>query len=161
VPSVNVPLAGTEGWKKLQVQRKAFWAKDNNNQLSQHFRAGEFHCHDGSYSPISARPAMIRLCKTFLEPMRAKFGACHVLSGYRHRLYNARIGGARHSQHVYEDGYESVAADLRFARGTPAQWVAFAKTLRSKNKGHGGIGRYDRSGFVHVDNRGYSATWSQ
>ena len=55
----------------------------------------------------------------FLEPIRAKFGPCLVLSGYRHTLYNAAIGGARQSQHIYEDGFESVAADIRFGKGSP------------------------------------------
>ena len=61
-------------------------------------------------------------------------------------------------QHIYETGFESVAADMRFAKGTPAQWAAEAKRLRAKAGGKGGVGRYDRSGFVHVDNRGYAAT---
>ena len=90
--------------------------------------------------PIVARPAMAKLCRVFLEPMRAKFGACYVLAGYRHELYNARIGGARHSQHIYEDNFECVAADLRFQRGTPAQWAAYAKGLRGED-GRQGRGR--------------------
>jgi hypothetical protein len=50
---------------------------------------------------------------------------------------------------------------LRFDKGTPAQWAAFARGLRaSKNNGNGGVGRYDHSGFVHVDNRGYKADWT-
>ena len=97
---------------------------------------------------------MVKLCQVYLEPMRTKFGTCYVLSGYRHELYNRAIGGARHSQHIYEQSFESVAADLRFARGTPAQWAAEAKRIRTaKAGGKGGVGRYDRSGFVHVDNR--------
>ena len=94
---------------------------------------------------------MVKLCNTYLEPMRKKFGVARVLSGYRHEQYNRLIGGARHRQHIYEQGFESVAADMRFAKGTPAQWAAEAKRLRG-SKG-GGVGRYDRSGFVHVDNR--------
>ena len=160
MPSVNVPQAGTDGWTKLQRQRRTFWAKEAHNNLTPNFKASEFMCHDGSYCPVVARPAMAKLCRVYLEPMRAKFGVCYVLSGYRHELYNARIGGARHSQHIYEDNFESVAADLRFQRGTPAQWSAFAKGLRGKAGGTGGIGRYDRSGFVHVDNRTYAATWT-
>ena len=161
MPSVSVPLKGTEGWTKLQGQRRVFWAKKGNLTLSQHFKASEFDCHDGSRCPISARPAMVNLCRVFLEPMRAKFGPCLVLSGYRHEIYNANIGGARHSQHIYEQSFESVAADLKFQRGSPAMWAAEAKRLRSsRNNGKGGVGRYDRSGFVHVDNRTYKADWS-
>ena len=50
---------------------------------------------------------------------------------------------------MYETSFESVAADMRFAKGSPAQWAAEAKRLRAKAGGKGGIGRYDRSGFVH------------
>ena len=85
MPSVNVPQAGTEGWDKLMRQRRTFWAKDDHDRLTTNFRAVELHCHDGSYCPISARPAMVQLCRVFLEPMRLRFGPCHVLSGYRHR----------------------------------------------------------------------------
>lgn len=161
MPSISVPLAGTAKWGVLQKQRREFWKKPANNQLTKNFKATEFCCHDGSYPPIKARPAMVKLCQVFLEPMRAKFGECHVLSGYRHQLYNASIGGARHSQHIYEEGFESVAADCRYAKGSPAQWVAYAKGLRkASNAGKGGIGRYDRAGFIHQDNRTYAADWS-
>jgi hypothetical protein len=161
MPSVSVPLAGTPGWVALQKTRRAFWKKAANNTLTPHFKATEFYTHDGSAPPIVARPAMVKLCRAFLEPMRAKFGTCFVLSGYRHEKYNAMIGGARHSQHIYEHDFESVAADLRFQRGNPAQWAAEAKRLRAARlNGKGGVGRYDTSGFVHVDNRGYKADWS-
>jgi uncharacterized protein YcbK (DUF882 family) len=50
---------------------------------------------------------------------------------------------------------------MRFATGTPAHWATEARKIRtSKNSGQGGVGRYDRSGFVHVDNRGYKADWT-
>ena len=156
-PSINVPQAGTEGWTKTPAATPAFWANEENNTLTAALLASEFMCHDGSYCPTVTRPAMVKLCRVYLEPMRAKFGVSYVLSGYRHELYNARIGGARHRQHVYEDNFETVAADLRFQRGTPAQSAAYAKGLRAKAGGPGGVGRYDRSGFVHCDNRTYTA----
>jgi Peptidase M15 len=162
MPSISVPLKDHKGWDTLMKQRRDWWAKNNRNQLTPHFKATEFYTHDGSAVPIVARPALIRLCKDFLEPLRAKFGeVCFVLSGYRHELYNQQIGGARFSQHVYENNFESVAADLRFPKGTPAQWGAEAKRLRTKHGGKGGVGIYPRSGFIHVDNRNYKADWSQ
>jgi hypothetical protein len=160
MPSVSVPLKGEPGWNELQKTRRAFWKKPGNNQLSTHFKADEFYCHDGSAPPTKARAGMIKLCKTYLEPMRKKFGECQVLSGYRHTLYNRRIGGARFSQHIYEYNYESVATDLRFARGTPAQWAAEARRIRNNAKKGGGVGRYDEAGFVHVDNRNYKVDWA-
>jgi uncharacterized protein YcbK (DUF882 family) len=162
MPSVSVPLKGEKGWNELVASRKKFWRKTGNNKLTPNFKATEFYTHDGTPCPVKARPAMIQLCKDFLEPLRKKFGTCFVLSGYRHERYNQAIGGARHSQHIYEQSFESVAADLRFARGTPTQWAAEAKRLRtSKRGGKGGIGLYVRSGFIHIDNRNYRADWSQ
>jgi hypothetical protein len=161
MPSVSVPLHGAPGWAKLQTQRKTFWAQGDTNVLGEHFKASEFCCHDGSWPPIVARPGMVKLVEVFLEPLRAKFGPCLILSGYRHQLYNASIGGARQSQHIYEDNFESVAADLRFQSGTPMAWAAEARRIRTtKNKGQGGVGRYDRSGFIHCDNRSWKADWS-
>jgi uncharacterized protein YcbK (DUF882 family) len=142
-------------------QRREWWSKQNRNRLSPHFKATEFYTHDGSACPTLARPAMVRLCSQYLEPMRQKFGTALVLSGYRHELYNQQIHGARNSQHIYEHDFESVAADMRFQRGTPAQWAAEAKRLRTKGGGKGGIGVYPRSGFVHIDNRAYKADWAQ
>ena len=92
--------------------------------------------------------------------MRAKFGACTVLSGYRHRAYNRAIGGAMYSQHIYDVTPDTVAADLRFVKGAPKNWAAYAKTLRAKYKKGGGVGIYIASDFVHVDNRHYNADWS-
>jgi hypothetical protein len=116
-------------------------------QLSKHFNLSEFHCRDGTRVPAVALPALRRLCSGVLEPMRATFGTCRINSGYRHAAYNRRIGGARFSEHIYEITPWAVAADVRFARGNPAQWAALAWRL-----GKGGVGRYDRAGFVHVDN---------
>ena len=160
MPSVSVPLkTDTARWAALMKTRRDWWAKENRNQLTKNFKATEFYTHDGSAVPTAARPALVKLCEVYLEPMRTKFGTCFVTSGYRHVLYNAMIGGAKQSQHIYEYGFESVAADVHFARGTPAQWAAYARGLRTKAGGNGGVGRYDRAGFMHVDNRLYRMDW--
>lgn len=161
MPSVSVPLKGARGWSALMTKRREWWSKQDRKKLTAHFDATEFYTHDGTPCPTLARPAMVRLCQDYLEPLRAKFGTAYVLSGYRHEAYNQQIGGARHSQHVYEQTFESVAADMRFAKGTPAQWAAEAKRLRTKQGGKGGIGVYPRSGFLHVDNRNWKADWAQ
>ena len=161
MPSVSVPLKGEPGWDALVRARERFWRQGGNNKLSPHFKATEFYTHDGTPCPVKARAAMVALCRDFLEPLRAKFGTCLVLSGYRHERYNQAIGGARHSQHVYEQSFESVAADLRFERGSPTQWATEAKRLRTaKRNGKGGVGLYVRSGFIHVDNRNFKADWT-
>ena len=133
-------------------------------KLSVHFTTQEFDCHDGTDVPAASHRALEELCDHMLEPLRAKYGACKVLSGYRHRAYNAKIGGARFSQHIYDDGPGSVAADVRFARGTPRQWARSArwrfrfKRVWRRNR-RGGVGLYVNSGFVHVDS-GPRRDWS-
>jgi hypothetical protein len=122
-------------------------------QLSPHFRTSEFNCKDGRKVPAIAIPALRQLCLTYLEPMRTIFGPCLVMSGYRPKDYNAKIGGAPLSQHIYELTPSSVAGDLIFRTGTPAQWATLADNL-----GAGGVGRYPS--FVHVDNRPDRARWT-
>lgn len=122
-------------------------------QLTPHFTVAEFNCHDGRKVPTVAIPALKSLCAVLLEPMRDTFGPAIVMSGYRPRDYNARIGGARFSQHIYDDTPSSVASDLIFSKGTPAEWARLADRL-----GAGGVGTYPS--FVHVDNRPGRARWS-
>jgi uncharacterized protein YcbK (DUF882 family) len=127
-------------------------------QLSAHFTIEEFDCHDGTRVPEAAIPALKELCTFVLEPMRQKYGACSVHSGYRTVSHNASVGGEPHSRHIYEQHPRSVAADVEFAAGTVAQWAAGAR-WRFENKARwtagrrGGVGDYPSPGdhFVHVD----------
>ena len=132
---------------RLELMRKENREAVSTGQLSEHFNVREFDCKDGTKVPVVAIPALRRLCLEQLEPMRAKYGACTVHSGYRHRAYNASIGGAQFSQHIYDDGPGSVAADVSFPRGRPQDWSATARA-----NGAGGVGTYTRSNFTHVDN---------
>jgi uncharacterized protein YcbK (DUF882 family) len=127
------------------------------DQITPHFRVAEFDCHDGRPVPVEAHDAVLRLCEQYLEKMRAKFGPAQVLSGFRPRDYNERIDGAKKSMHIYDEHPDQVAADTRYARGTPAAWARYAESL-----GAGGVGQYDQSRFVHIDNRiNGPARWSQ
>lgn len=129
------------------------------HRLSPHFVVEEFDCHNGT--PVQKRDynGLAYLCKQYLEPLRRKFGVVHVDSGFRTRAYNASIGGAPNSFHIYDihDGNDQ-AADVRCASGTPAEWHSFlAGIRRTKRNGKGGLGLY--STFVHVDIRDYKADW--
>lgn len=103
------------------------------------------------------------LCRHVLEPLRARFGTCRVVSGYRDPGYNARIGGARQSAHMCGEGagLHAVAADVRFARGTPQQWADAAEVIiRRAFPPGGGLGVYPGpGGWIHVDDRTYRARW--
>jgi uncharacterized protein YcbK (DUF882 family) len=129
------------------------------DRITPHFRLAEFTSHDGTPVPVSAHEALMDLCRRYLEPLRARFGRCLVLSGYRHAAYNRRIGGAPRSRHVYDEHPGSAAADVRFQRGTTEQWYEAADALARAN-GHGGVGKYLDSAFIHVDNRPGQARWS-
>ena len=129
------------------------------HRLSTHFVVEEFDCHNGVKVMARDYAGLSLLCKVYLEPLRAKFGTVKVLSGYRTRAYNASIGGASRSFHVYtmHDGNDQ-AADIRCARGNPQEWHATLNWIRNnKMNGRGGLGLYPN--FVHVDLRDYRANW--
>jgi uncharacterized protein YcbK (DUF882 family) len=131
-------------------------------QLTRNFNLAEFHTHDGTEVPERYEAAVERLCRLVLEPMRRLYGPCRVVSGYRHRAYNARIGGARQSYHIYDDHHPTeVAADITFRRGNPTLWRATANTLLlARYRRRGGLGRYIRGNFLHVDTRrGAGGRW--
>lgn len=126
-------------------------AQRSAGRMSPNFHVSEFACKDGTPVPKEAYPALRHLCQTYLEPLRARFGSVHITSGYRHRSYNAAIGGASQSVHIYDypgRGHDAVAADFVCSSGTPAQWAEFLEALNP-----GGLCPYPGSGFTHVDNR--------
>jgi hypothetical protein len=130
-----------------------------NGKISAHFRYQEFACHDGTPIPIRAVPGIQAHTRRYLEPLRAKFGPCHVLSGYRHERYNISIGGAKDSQHDWDKHPQGTATDLTFARGTPSDWAREAMRIRNATGGTGGVGLYTHQGFLHLDSRPKRADW--
>jgi uncharacterized protein YcbK (DUF882 family) len=131
-------------------------------RLSPHFRLVEFACHDGTPVPAEC-VGLLRdeLVGQVLEHLREHFGSCHVLSGYRHARYNASIGGARDSRHIYRpDARRGLAADVWFPQGGVSDWAAAADyRLRQLGWG-GGVGVYARQRFVHIDTRRVHARWT-
>jgi uncharacterized protein YcbK (DUF882 family) len=132
---------------------------ETRKRLSKHFTVEEFDCKDGTKVSPRDYNGLDFLCEAFLEPLRAKFGPVKIHSGFRTRLYNAKIGGASKSYHIYtiHDGNDQ-AADISCARGTPREWHATLNAIRKRRRGgKGGLGLY--STFVHVDLRDYKADW--
>ena len=129
------------------------------HRLSPHFVVEEFDCHDSTKVQPRDYNDLEYLCRTYLEPLRKKYGPVHVNSGYRTRSYNASIGGAPQSFHIYDihDGNDQ-ASDITCARGTPVDWHRTLNWLRQhRRNGRGGLGLY--SSFVHCDIRDYQADW--
>lgn len=121
--------------------------------LSPHFVLSEFAEHDGVRVPAFAIVQLQLLCQKYLEPLRERFGPVVVMSGYRTATYNARVGGAPNSFHIYRHDRQGAAADVVPANGEPRQWYDFLDRL-----GAGGLGLY--RGHVHVDNRPGRARWT-
>lgn len=74
-----------------------------------------------------------------------------VNSAYRSPDYNLACSGAKHSYHM-----QNRALDLMFKEGASAA-SAVATKLREEGFFRGGIGTY--ATFIHVDTRGFDATW--
>ena len=129
-------------------------------RLSPHFTVEEFDCHNGQKVKSRDYDGLEYLCKTYLEPIRKKYGRVTVNSGYRPTAYNASIGGASKSYHNYDihDGNDQ-ACDITCAKGGPRDWHRTANWIRqNKRSGKGGLGLYPR--FIHIDIRDYPSSWS-
>lgn len=133
----------------------------SSTRLSAHFRLGEFACRDGTRVPLSCFELLrAELVEEVLEPLRDTFGPCHILSGYRHARYNAAIGGARDSRHIYlPQAGRGLAADVWFPRGGVGDWGALASRRLDRLGWGGGVGLYPSQRFVHIDTRRARARW--
>lgn len=129
-------------------------------RLTTHFAAHEFDCHDGTPWPARYRGDLVELCRV-LERLREVYGPVTVTSGYRHRQYNRKVGGAPLSYHVWDlrTPGEGVAADVRCASGRPRDWMGTLEAILARRKpGTGGLHAYP-AGWVHVDLRARKARW--
>ena len=116
--------------------------------LTAHFSKYEFKCRDGSEHPIDCG------LLAMLEAIRCHFDKpVNITSGYRSPNYNAAVGGALNSQHLY-----GTAADFQVS-GVPIEQVHdWADAMFPVS----GLGLYKRSGtwgWIHIDNRGSRARW--
>lgn len=80
----------------------------NSDTLSEHFTSAELSV-DGACSRVLGNARF--LCLQILEPIREKFGALKIHSGFRSPAHNEEEGGVNKSYHLY-DGDEC-AADFR------------------------------------------------
>ena len=134
-----------EGEKPMVEINAYSKAKDGGKKLSTNFAVKEFACKDGSDAVLVA-PRLVMV----LQSLRSHFcAAVTINSGYRTPQYNAKVGGAAHSQHCY-----GTAADIVVRGKTPAQVAAYARQLMPD---WGGVGVYDS--FCHIDVREAKADW--
>jgi hypothetical protein len=122
-------------------------AADGDTKLSEHFRVGEFACHDGS-DRILIAPALVAL----LQAIRSRYGQpVRISSGYRTEGRNTLVGGSPTSQHL-----AGTAADIVVAGVPPIEMCRYAEHLMPSS---GGIGLYPD--FVHMDVRAGRSRWDQ
>jgi len=116
-------------------------------QLSAHFNEDEFRCRHCRQLPAGGMaPALIAK----LEQLRERVGKPLVIvSGYRCPEHNRAVGGAPKSQHLLGTAADVSASDIGVDKLAEV----------AERVGFGGIGRYERQGFVHVDVRAGRARW--
>lgn len=118
-----------------------------DEQLTKNFHSEEFACKDGTRVPKRMKRDLLRLAEN-LQVLRDVVGEPIIItSGFRHQLYNKRVGGATNSQHRY-----ARAADIVVKGYTPKQLYRKIEELIREGKMHnGGLGIYPT--FVHYDVR--------
>lgn len=86
------------------------------------------------------------LCATILQPIRDRYGVVKILSGKRGPELNEAVGGAAHSDHLFE--FVSAAVDFTLPNGNLRacwSWVQNAMPY-----GYGQLIIYPRQNFLHV-----------
>ena len=125
-----------------------------------HFTASEFTTYfrrtrngiRNSPPPVEMWPNMIPTIR-ILDELRKHFKRPIVLlSSYRSPAYNKAVGGAPKSIHM-----QFRALDFAVAGVAPSEVFRVLRSWRAAGKFKGGLGLYET--FVHVDTRGYNATW--
>lgn len=114
-------------------------------QLTKDFNSIEFACHDGTPVPVDFE-CNVQALATQLQVLRDDLGIpIHVLSGYRTKSHNKKVGGATRSQHLL-----AKAGDITTKKHTPKQIHDRIEKLISEGKmKNGGLGLYKT--FVHYD----------
>ncbi len=121
-------------------------AQDGKRYLSPAFRVSEFACRDGS-DKITVDLRLVHI----LQRIRDRYGRPVIInSAYRTPAYNAKIGGAKASQHCL-----GTAVDITVKGVEPSAVAAYAESLLPDT---GGIGRYVT--FTHIDVREKKARWT-
>lgn len=122
-------------------------------KITKNFSLREFRCKDGTDVPEEYMDNVRLLCEN-LQVLRDQIGKpIRIISGYRSKKYNTRIGGARRSQHM-----TAKAADIKISGMSPDEVCELIKRLIREGKMmKGGVGLYRT--FVHYDVRGRNARW--
>ena len=123
--------------------------------MTNNFSLKEFESKDGSKMPSDVYLNIVKLVGQ-LQFLRDYTGrAITVNSGYRSPEHNAKIGGVKNSQHLL-----GKAADITIEGLKPAEVYRLINELIDMGLMlQGGLGLYEKKGFVHYDIRKTKARW--
>ena len=125
--------------------------------MTKNFSKSEFDCSDGSEMNIAIYHNMVKVANQ-LQILRNYIGKpITINSGYRSEEYNESIkGSSKKSQHVM-----GRAADIVVKGMTPLKVHTTIELLIDKGDMlQGGLGLYEKKGFVHYDIRGIKVRWN-
>jgi len=122
-------------------------------KLTKNFSKREFDSKDGAEMPLEILQNIKKLAEN-LQVLRDELKApITVNSGYRSPKHNAKIGGAKRSQHLLGN-----ASDIVVDGHTPKEVaVVIEELIREGKMLQGGLKAYDT--FTHYDIRGTKARW--
>ncbi len=136
-----------------EVIRQYSLVRDGAKLLAPDFKVRELRCRDGTDTVMVDEALTV-----VLQCIREHFGKPVVItSGYRTAAHNAKVGGAKSSQHLL-----GRAADIRVQGVSVEDVAAYAESLMPD---WGGVGRYPvkagrATGWVHVDTRQNKSRWT-
>lgn len=114
------------------------YSKEDNVRVSEHFKANEFACKDGTDNILIDS----QLIET-LEKIRNHFGTpITINSGFRTVKHNRNVGGAKASYHC-----KGMAADIVVKGHNSKEVAEYASSIMKQ----GGVIRY--TNFTHIDVR--------
>ena len=123
--------------------------------MTKNFSLKEFNSKDGSKMPSEVYLNIVKLVGQ-LQFLRDYTGrAITVNSAYRSPEHNSKIGGSLSSQHLL-----GKAADITIEGLKPAEVYRLINELIDMGLMlQGGLGLYEKKGFVHYDIRKTKARW--
>jgi uncharacterized protein YcbK (DUF882 family) len=122
-------------------------------KITNNFSLQEFNSKCGRAIPNNVLPNIIELAKNLQVLRDAVAKPITITSGYRSPERNAKIKGAKNSQHL-----KGTAADIKVTGMTPKEVALVIEGLIEQGKmKEGGIGIYRT--WVHYDIRGKKARW--
>lgn len=142
------------------TQKRTAFTRWFNRQKFRNFTAQEFTSYFEIFRrgvrneyPLKEMYGEIIHALRIVDDLRDYFGKpCVILSSYRSKAYNKKCGGVKFSRHLHFD-----ALDIAIAGVSPRDAYNVLLSWRRAGRFTGGLGLYNT--FVHIDTRGYNATW--